>query len=175
MVPAKVFLAAVVGGLIVIGANAAIGGDPGSTTVAGSPTRVKLVRNTSGLLGTTSQDWIDPQGATTTIRVPPGQEAAILARFTAESSCRRLPGGTLQYCRVRVLIDGVEAEPSTSEDFAFDTAMNEQFEYESLSVERSLGGLAPGVHRVKVQASVSGPDTLFTLDDWHLTVERLRA
>ena len=88
----------------------------------------------------------------------------ILARFTAETACY---GSTSGWCSVRILIDGVEAEPVVGTDFAFDDA-GSSTGWESHSVERTRTVAASGSHSVTVQAAVIG--TLNNrLDDWTLT------
>src|SRR5215207_6091688 len=58
-----------------------------ATGQGGGPiTAVKVVRDTAAST-TESTSYVNLPGATTTITVPSGQRALILARFTAESSC----------------------------------------------------------------------------------------
>ncbi len=86
------------------------------------------------------------------------------ARFTAESSCY---GGTSGWCSVRILVDGVEAEPVSGLDFAFNDA-GSLSAWESLSVERVRTVTTSGSHVVVVQTATVGGLT-HRLDDWTLT------
>lgn len=134
----------------------------------GTITGVKVVRGTD-LQETSSQAFVDLPGASTSITVPPGQRALILARFTAESSC--LSGKAVGWCSVRILIGGVAAEPSAGLDFKFDSTprfADDAFAY-AHSMERSRA-LGAGTHAVKVQWATR--NARFQLDDWHLAVER---
>lgn len=171
----KLLMAVLIGAIVAVAASAAIGGTP-STTIVGSLTKVRLIRDaTEGQKFTTqSTDWVKVPGATTRVRVPNGQQGAILARFASESDCQGTPqGGIVEYCRVRVLVDGLVAQPADP-DIGFDAATSSLAGWESHSVERSLGDLAPGLHTVRVQASVTSGSITAHLDAWHLTVERLR-
>jgi hypothetical protein len=58
----------------------------------------------------------------------------ILARFSAESSCAAaLNVGAHGYCSVRVLVNGVEAEPSEGDLFAWGSVPNDGSNFTSSS------------------------------------------
>jgi hypothetical protein len=101
--------------------------------------------------------------------VPSGQSALILARFAGESYCDG--GTTSNYCSVRIMIDGVEAQPAVGFDFAFDTDSASDDWWEAHSIDRSAV-VGAGSHTVTVQWAVTDSGTTFRLDDWSLTVER---
>lgn len=87
----------------------------------------------------------------------------VTATFTAESACIGPVGG---WCSVRILIDGVEAEPVSGTDFAFDDAGGAS-SWESHSVARVRTVTTTGFHTVVVQATEIGP-VQERLDDWTL-------
>lgn len=89
--------------------------------------------------------------------------ATITAQFTAETACA---GGAGSWCTVRILIDGVEAEPVVGTDFAFDNGES-AVSWESHSVERLRTATFGGSHAVTVQTAVVGA-TSERLDDWAL-------
>ena len=148
-----------------------------SSQSAGPVTAVSVVRETQDL-GTESGSFVDLAGATTNVTVPSGQRALIVARFTAESDCRHLSGTGDCEGQVRILIGGVEGAPACGVDCAFDaTKAGEPEDLEAHAIDRSrggIGGLPAGTYTVKVQFRVLGADNFFSLDDWHLTVERIQ-
>jgi hypothetical protein len=148
-------------------AVAVVAGVTGSS--GGSITAVKVVRGADATT-TTSTSYVNLPGASTTIHVPSGQHALILARFSAESRCSG--GSAGQYCTVKILIGGSSGKPATGSDFAFDSdsgAGNDWWESHSMDRSRVLG---PGTWTVRVQYAVTVATTTFRLDDWSLTVER---
>ena len=111
-------------------------------------------------------------GSQTTITVRPGTQAILVASFTAESAC--FGGGG--WCSVRLMVDGNEMLPATDTDFAFDsTDSNTETSgsWESHAVERRSTILSPGSYVVSVETARIGA-TNFRLDDWQLTVQRIR-
>jgi hypothetical protein len=147
-----------------------------ATSVSGSSvTGVKVVRDTAGTsIGSTTFE--DLPEASTTVKIPAGTRALILARFSAESLCLG-PSGSPEVCSVRILIGGQEAEPASGSDFAFDSSnggADGPYSWEGHSMDRSSGPLGPGTYIVKVQAKVTLVGGAFGLDDWSLTVERVR-
>ena len=142
------------------------------TTVTNPTGSVRMVRGGTATT-TSSVNFVDVPGAATTITIPAGTRAVLRARFVAESSC----AGGAGYCRVRILINGVEAQPAVGTDFAFDSTNNgneTSSSWESHAVERSSAIILPaGNYVVRVQQSTSSAGVTFRLDDWHLSVERL--
>jgi hypothetical protein len=130
-----------------------------TTKSGGAISRVSiLTQSTPDTYSTTSWHTI----GTTSVSAP--RRAIILARFTAESSCY----GGRGWCSVRILIDGVEAEPVAGIDFAFDD--NEGLvNWESHSVERSRRVTGSGSHSVAVQVAQPLSGVKHRLDDWSLS------
>jgi hypothetical protein len=110
-----------------------------------------------------------------------GPGSLLNVRFSAESQCA-LGGTDFGWCGVRILIDGVEAQPAPA-DFAFDSTNNGAEgtgSWEGHAMERHLCLRNPsGTPRtvpVQVQWRVfAGLDPLtvpqFRLDDWSLAIE----
>ncbi len=152
---AAALITAVLGAAAVTGvATAAVIGHAGT-----SITRVSVVTQDAAALYS-STSWTNV--GSTSIYATSGQ--FIVARFTAESACY---GSTSGWCSVRILVDGVEAEPVVGTDFAFNDAGSAS-SWESLSVERVHTVSATGSHTVVVQAASVGSLT-DRLDDWTLT------
>jgi hypothetical protein len=86
--------------------------------------QVKTVRSASPAINNgqdSSPTFIDVPGARTTITVPQGQNALIVARFTAESECD--DDNALQpdtRCYLRILIGSTEGAPASGLDLIFD-------------------------------------------------------
>lgn len=97
-----------------------------------------------------------------------GAGSFIVATFSAESACY---GGS-GYCSVRILIDGIEAEPVAGADFAFDsTDANRETaaSWESHSMQRTRTVTATGFHSVIVQVAQLGVSVTARYDDWTLS------
>jgi hypothetical protein len=141
-----------------------------------SITSVKVVTSTGSSVETQSRSYVDLPGAATSITVPSGQKALILARFTAASQCGSLNPDD-DGCNVRVLIGGIVADPVSAGPF--DTAeccsaSSNGDSLESHAIDRSRGPLGPGTYPVKVQW-VADAENDFQLWGWHLTVERVKS
>jgi len=136
---------------------------------AGSINHVNAVTETAAQT-TSSTVFVNLPGAATNISVPGDETALLVARFTAESQCDG--GGAGKFCSVRVLIDGVEANPASGLDFAFDSVEpggSGLWEGNALDRSKLVGA---GAHTVVVQWAVTNTATVFRLDDWSFTVER---
>jgi hypothetical protein len=138
---------------------------------------------TSGSVAQTSDPtkWVEVPGAVTSITVPDTQQAFMLARFSAESACY---GRVKGWCSVRILVGGAEANPITGTNFAFDSndeATETASSWEAHSMDRSAGPLTSGNYTVSVQyrtvltCNPCFEKPVFRLDDWTLTVERVKA
>ncbi len=163
--------------LITLGVQAAMAGvSSGQTQISGRGTAaVKVVRDIR-TFHTASSTWVDLPGASTTVTVPPAQQWIVLARFGASSGCA---GGYVpSWCTVRILVGGVEADPAVGTSFVWESSLPPCCEIgeRSLSIDRSIGPLAPGSYPVQVQVAVTtaGGTPTFSLDDWVLTVEAAR-
>ncbi len=124
--------------------------------------------NTVNRLAVVTQDTANAYTGTTwtpvgSLRIYARAGQFITTTFTAESQCSGTGGG---WCSVRILIDGVEAEPVVGSDFAFDNA-EPGSTWESHSVARVRTVRTTGWHTVLVQATQVGPSTE-RLDDWTL-------
>jgi hypothetical protein len=127
---------------------------------------------------TSSTVFNDLPGAGVTVTVPAGASQLINARFTAETQCTRalpLLGGS---CSARIVAQRVavpapapiELSPVSGLDYAIDSVAGGD-QHEGHAMERSAR-LATGTYVVKVQRAVTSPAISFTLDDWHLAVEK---
>jgi hypothetical protein len=87
---------------------------------------------------------------------------------------------------LKITVDGTELNPAAGADAVFDN--NDQGEkktglfdpkdsgdQESRSIARTSGNLSSGSHTVQVQFSVTNSATAFSLDDWALIVQRIKA
>jgi hypothetical protein len=116
-----------------------------------------------------------------------GPASLINVRFTAESQCAN-GGADFGWCGVRILINGVEAQPAPA-DYAFDSTNNGgdgSGSWEGHALDRHLCVRnpsptgAPFAVPVQVQWRVfagADPTTIpeFRLDDWSLTIESAAA
>ena len=122
----------------------------------------------------------------TTIWVPPGVDAMISARFSAESRCTESSSSVVNWCEARILIGGTEAEPvetTPGQDFAFDStdtgnATSGSYGARSMSRHRCVsnaGGNTTLAVPVQVQWAVTNLDgggaPVFWVDDLTLEVE----
>jgi hypothetical protein len=120
----------------------------------------------------------DLPGASISVQIPEGTESLILVRFSAESACYGKKAG---WCNVVILVGGDEASPKAGESFAFDSVNTDGAEdYEAHAMERVSGPKqGDGVYTVQVQRRIHVTGTgiagqsVFRLDDWTLTVERI--
>uniref|UniRef100_B8HML7 Peptidase domain protein n=1 Tax=Cyanothece sp. (strain PCC 7425 / ATCC 29141) TaxID=395961 RepID=B8HML7_CYAP4 len=149
-----------------------IGSRGAPTTVSGGAiTAVSIVRGTDAT-STTSTSFVTLPGASTTITIPSGKRAIIMARFSAESVCFGASG----YCSVRITANGTELSPVVGKDFAFDSTNNNNetsVSWESHSMDRSSRVLGSGTYIIRVQYATTDPSINFRLDDWSLIVEKV--
>ena len=106
----------------------------------------------------------------TTLEVPTGATATIVATFSAESLCRNGTAANT-WCVVRLFVDGAEMNPEDGTNFAFDspaasTALA-SLDYEAHSITRIRRSIGAGSHTITAQYQVFGTPT-FRLDDWSL-------
>jgi hypothetical protein len=116
-------------------------------------------------------NWANIQGAKTTIKVPNGERALLLVRFTGETVCYF---GGPDFCSARVMIDDRQARPASGRDFHLDSNYGGETEESEKghAFDRSLE-VGPGTYTVKVQATAMD-ETVLRVDDWSMTVERIR-
>jgi hypothetical protein len=135
-------------------------------------------------------DYVNLPGAgpgTGAIGVVNGPATLINVRFTAESQCAN-GGADFGWCGVRILVNGIEAQPAPA-DYAFDSTNNGgdgTGSWEGHAMDRHLCVRnpsptgAPFAVPVQVQWRVfAGIDQTtvpeFRLDDWSLTIESAAA
>lgn len=123
--------------------------------------------------------WEDLPGASATVTVPANaQQGTALVRFSAISKCVGSDGDT---CLIRVMVDGVQADPSFGESSpqdspVFDGVMpfayggQNHYVAQAQTIERSLAGLPPGQHVVVVQYRTQN-GVSFEFYGWHLVAE----
>jgi hypothetical protein len=163
-------LAAVAGTAIAFPALTAQAPPQGTVTGGGTITGVKIASE-PGRVATSSRDYVDLPGAETTITVPQGDDALILARFSADSFCFT-DGSSMCRGQVRILIGGVEAAPGNVNFFFDETVPPNRPEVGSHATER-WRAVGAGTHTVKVQWRVQfGSPTELQLAHRQLTVER---
>ena len=173
-------LATLVIGMVLGGAAVAYSAGTLTTAQGNTLTQVKVVRDANPA-ETTSTSFVDVPGATTTITVPSGTRALILARFSASSTCI----GPVQVasCFVRIMIyksgtTPTEAFPSGVNLSTFDTEQPSNgisAPFQAHIIERSRGGLSAGSYVVDVQFSVPNVGATLALVNWNLTVERIKS
>ncbi len=167
--------AAIAGAIAIIcgGAGAAVAAVQASTIAGRTVGPVKLVRSAVDS-STTSTAWVAVPGASTTINVPSASSAAILARFSGNSECLGNLSGNP--CRLRIVVDGAEAQPSSLVANIFDTVPWAQPDVpEAHSTERSRAVSPGSSHTVTVQWRTDNSSTTFYLASWHLTVEVVKS
>lgn len=123
---------------------------------------------------TTATSFQDVVGAKATVKVPPGRQALVTARFSAESTCVGSGGKGGPWCSVRIMMGGNQGLPAAEENYKFDSsdAGDEgAFAWEGHALER-FRTLGPGKHVVKVQAIPVNGATNFTLANWAFVVQR---
>jgi hypothetical protein len=83
-----------------------------------------------------STDWTTLPCGSTTIKVPRGHTALVVAHVDAEVSCQ---GPADQWCQGRVLIGGLEGEPNAPEpdSFAWATARSDINQWEANAFTRT--------------------------------------
>jgi hypothetical protein len=179
-------LAAVTGLGAGVAANA-LTSPPSVQSQALRPNGITMVAGTGAFITGSSSAWVDLPGSQTSITVPTGSSAYVLARFTAESVC----WGTAGWCPVRVVLfngssweeigtdishyPNIGGAPTPAQStFAFDSTnggTHNGSEYASHAFEQHSRGIVNGTYSVKVQVGVTTPGEGLRIDDWHLTLE----
>ena len=105
-----------------------------------------------------------------TITVPATGTFRAVVRFSAESAC-----SAASWCSARITVDGVEANPKSGGDFAFDSPGAET--WQSLSMDRTSdiisGTGAARAVTIAVDVAVVGGGS-WRLDDWSVVTELSR-
>lgn len=139
---------------------------PAGPTNTGVSLAVKTI-NSGNVTTTGSTGFTDL--SSTSIDVPTGNTATLVATFSAESACY----GANAFCGVRINVDGNEMSPNVGNDFAFDSSDNNtetSSSYESHAIVRYQGNIGAGSHTVTIQYRVSNGGATFRIDDWALSV-----
>lgn len=137
-----------------------------SVKQAGSQARIEVIRSGSRILQTNSSSF--ESLFRTGVRVYGKNPQLLLVTLSAESSCAG--GRPEDYCSLRIVVGGDEAQPRVGQDFAFDSVGSSPAP-ESHEFQRSIGPLSPGIHRLHLQGATTTSETAFSLTDWHLTIQ----
>ena len=133
-----------------------------------SITAVKVVHAAGSSAVTTSSTTFQTL-TSTSITVPAGTKAIILARFSGSAYCN---GGGFSNCEVKILIGGTNPTPGT-ETFGTQPASGSSEGFQAGSMDRARGPLGPGTYSVKVLWHSSTGSATFYIAGWELTVERV--
>ena len=121
---------------------------------------------------TTSASFTDVTGASTTITVPAGQTATVIAHFSAESTCSGGPAGT--WCSVILVIGAAEMAPVEGSSSAFDSPNDgNSTSYEQNAMVRTRTNVGPGTYTVKARARAYDATQTLCLDDISLAVQAI--
>ena len=167
--PATVALAAIV--LLALSVTAAVAQQLG---YRGGPLRWTHVVTSTDAASTTSSTFTPVPGGRVAFGV--GERAPhqhVLVTFSGESTCATT-GPAARTCRIRVMVDGREADPVAAHELAFDDATSIHAP-ESHAIQRVYGPIGAGRHEVRVEFATSAGDTTFTLDDWTLSLLSVEA
>jgi hypothetical protein len=139
---------------------------PAGPTNAGVSLAVKNLSDTADKT-TTSTSYEDL--ASTTIDVPNGNTATLVATFSAESACYNAASGT---CGVKITVDGNEMNPNAGNDYDFDYSATGKSasSHQGHALVRYQGNIGAGTHKVTIQYRVSNSSVKFRIDDWALSV-----
>jgi hypothetical protein len=97
----------------------------------------KVVSNIDAGLYSNTGTWQNMDCGSTTVNVPRGQRALVVAKVDAEVSCQ---GPNFEWCLGRVLINGVPGRPNSTEadgSFAWATARPDLNQWESNAFSRT--------------------------------------
>lgn len=169
-------LSVVLGALFVTGVLA--GTAAAVLTVDAGGAMLRVDKRTNNVPTTTSQtdSWVNLPGASVGVAVPANTSRLYDVPFFAETQCNGPNSGN---CAVRIVaISGgvaTELNPVAGVDYAFDSDMTGAQDdlREGHGMERSkrlFGGVNGKNYTIQVQFRVVNPQSVFTLDDWHLAV-----
>jgi hypothetical protein len=134
---------------------------PAGPTNGGVSLAVKNVSDTGDK--TTSSTSYEDVGSTT-IDIPTGNTATLVATFSAESACYNAASGT---CGVKITIDGNEMSPNAGNDYDFDYSATgkSSTSHQGHALVRYQGNIGAGSHKVLVQYRASNSSVKFRIDD----------
>lgn len=157
---------------IVVAATAALILGVGGYAVAASTSKAgTVVTRVSAVTNDTAAVYTGPTWqnvGSTAIYATSG--SFLVATFSGESACY----GAAGWCSVRILVDGVEADPVVGTDFSFNSTDNgteTSSSWESHSIQRTKALTTIGSHSVVAQSYATVATISHRLDDWTLTVE----
>jgi hypothetical protein len=148
----------------------------------GSINGVVVVTETASF-STNSVGFVNVPGAVGSVTIPAGQSALVKAQYDAESACFEADTDP-NWCSIRIVIGGVEGNPASGNDFAFDSTnrgreSNASWEGHGMTRVRCIANTSGSTITVfvVVQAAVTnaGGDAsrpVFRLDDWELDIYR---
>jgi hypothetical protein len=143
------------------------------TTHTAGAVKQLIVQSSTDPFATESTSYTPVPGAQVNVSVATGSNVLLDIRYTAESVCIQPNQLTNGYCSVAIFVDGIQADPASGPDFAFDSTDKGKEGPGSLeghAMERSRI-VGPGAHQVVVVARVVNGATNFQLDDWHLAID----
>lgn len=158
-------------------------GDPGPKGAAGKDGADGRDAFTDvGVLALSSQrdmsstTFTDVIGASTTVTVPAGRTATVVAQLSADSVCS--DGSPGDVCLLRLMLDGEQMRPTANGAPVFDSVDDGSSGQgrESNAVVRFAEGIGAGTHTIKAQAAVVKTGAVwpqFTLDNLALTVQAI--
>jgi hypothetical protein len=168
-------LGTILGALLISGALA--GTAAAVLTVDSGGAEIHVDKRTDNVPRTTSStDWVNLPGAAVGVFVPANTSRLYDVPFFAESQCTGPNAGN---CAVRIIATSaagtVELNPQAGFDYAFDSdmpgALNDLAEGHGMERSKRLPGGENGTaYVIRVQYAVVNPQSVFTLDDWHLAV-----
>jgi hypothetical protein len=124
---------------------------------------------------TTSHEWTDIPGMSTTIKVPSRTKGLLLITFSAETRCTEDVGGTSAQCRIRALVDSSVVAPGevSFADAAGTTDADYPWQvFEAHSMQFVAGPLSAGTHTVTLQYQVQNGTPLFEHSNRTLSILR---
>jgi len=141
-----------------------------STSSGKAQTQIKVVRENSTTASATSvsTSFVDIPNATTSMTVPAGTSALLVARFQGHGSIIQTTG-----CIVRILVGGTTMEPNGNYPF-MGQASSTGSTATSGMIERSLQ-VSAGTYTVKAQlrlVTAASVSSQCQLTGWHFAVER---
>ncbi len=171
-------------GLVVAVASPALtqAGKVRRVQIGGAINSVTVITETNPF-ATSSTAYVTVPGAVGTVAIPAGQRALVKVQYDAESACSE-PDTDPNWCSLRILIGGVEGDPQSGIDFAFDSTDRgretpSSWESHGMTRVRCIANTSGGPINVGVvvQAAVTNIPAdatrpTFRLDDWELDIYR---
>jgi hypothetical protein len=150
--------------IVALGASAAVAV---AFNVSGGGTQLRIEnRSDEPQAPSPGVAWMALANSAVMVNVPAGETRLFNARFTAGSTC--FGGAAADYCRVRIMANGIELQPTNGFNYHFDSnALGTESEGHAMERSKLLG---PGAYNVHVEYSVSNAALTFLLGHWHFAV-----